>query len=315
MLSMTTDKLIMLICESVPLACVVVEVGTLKVHCGNEAAARLTERPLDDLTGSGLRELMVDPAEWPEQSVEEFEPGEETEREFQMVLPGGEEVWITACSRRVDLEDEVFLVMVLNDVEERRQLEDSLADTAVELAMTSGFPEMNPGPVFRLSNKGVVILANAPARQVFGEVRVEGKSWLELCPGVTEEFWSRVLEAQVDREAYVFTHTHDRDHDYVFVHGTDLTQQRAAGIAHEMNNLAAAQRCAEQLGVVVRQFAATQLNLQEVDLTAEQRDRMVEIDWRLQDLPGEGMAVDATLLAEMEEEIEGWLQDAGIEEA
>lgn len=90
----------------------------------------------------------------------------------------------------------------------------------------------------------------------------------------------------------------------------------AAGIAHEMNNpSAAAQRCAEQLGAVVRQFAATQLNLQEADLTAEQRDRMVEIDRRLQGLPGEDMAVDATLLADMEEEIEDWLQDAGIEEA
>ncbi|MCH8336008.1 MAG: hypothetical protein IIC61_08985, partial [Proteobacteria bacterium] len=252
------------------------------------------------LTGSseqGSRDALSLAADWPERGAEEIEPGEEGELEFQIVLPGGEKIWVTACTRRVDLEGGAFLVVVLTDVEERRQLEDSLADTAVELAMTSGFPEMNPGPVFRLSNKGVVILANAPARQMFGEVRVEGRSWLELCPGITEEFWNRVLEsddavaleAQVGREAYVFTHTHDRDHDYVFVHGTDLTQQRAAeqalrdsermaavgtlaaGIAHEMNNpSSAAQRSAEQLGAVVRQFAATQLNLQEIDLTAEQ---------------------------------------------
>lgn len=241
MLSMTTDKMIMLICESVPLACVVVEVGTLKVHCGNEAAARLTERPLDDLTGSSLRELMVDPAEWSEQSVDEIETEEETEREFQIALPGGEEIWITACSCRVDMEDEVFLVVVLNDVEERRQLEDSLADTAVELAMTSGFPEMNPGPVFRLSNKGAVILANAPARQVFGEVRVEGKSWLELCPGGD----GGILEpgAGVQRcggaggaggQGGVRVHPHARSGSRLRFrarHGPDATEGGGAGVA------------------------------------------------------------------------------------
>ena len=335
MLSVSTDDLIMLICESLPLACVAVEVETLEVRCGNESAAELTGRPLAELVGNSLRGLMVDQAEWPEVD-------EGIDLEFQIERPDGEKLWIMACSRRAEVGGESFLVVVLNDVEERRQLEDSLADTAVELAMTSGFPEMNPGPVYRLNSKGYVILANAPGRLVFGEVRAEGKSWLELCPGLTEEFWPRVMgsneaiavEAQVGREAYVFTHTYDREHDYIFVHGTDLTQQRAAeqalrdsermaavgtlaaGIAHEMNNpSAAAQRCAEQLGAVVRQFATTQLDLQKLDLTPEQRERMAEIDRRLQDLPGGGLVADATLLADMEEEIEEWLEEAGVEEA
>lgn len=335
-------NLIALICDAVPMACVVADAESLRIRCGNDAAEALTSRTLADLADAGLQSLSTDKPQWPGMDGTAIAVGDEAELEFQLTRPGEDEIWVTACTRAVDVAGETLLVVVLNDVEERRQLEDSLADTAVELAMTSGFPEMNPGPVYRLDKRGSVILANAPARLVFGRDRVEGRSWLELCPGMTDEFWRSVLEsndavaleAQVDREAYVFTHTYDREHDYVFVHGTDLTRQRAAeqalresermaavgtlaaGIAHEMNNpSAAAQRCAEQLGAVVRQFAATQMNIQKLNLTPDQRERMDAIDRRMQALPGADILADAAMLSGMEAEIEDWLEDAGIEEA
>ncbi len=67
-------------------------------------------------------------------------------------------------------------------------------------------------------------------------------------------------------------------------------------------------------GAVVRQFATTQLNLQKLDLTEGQRERMAEIDRRLQAVPGEAIAAETAPLADMESEIEDWLQAAGIEE-
>ena len=159
---------------------------------------------------------------------------------------------------------------------------------------------------------------------------------------MTGEFWRTVLEsnkavaleAQVGGKSFAFTHTYDREHDYVFVHGTDLTQQRvaeqavrdsermaavgtlAAGIAHEMNNpAAAAQRSADQIGATARRLTATQMHLQQLDLTDGQRHRLADMDRQLQNLPRGPVTADATLLADMEVEIEEWLQDAGIEKA
>ena len=341
-LTINIDKLLMLICDAVPLPCVVVDLRTLRIRCGNEAMARLTQQTKAELAGTSQRALSTDESVWPDPTKEDIGADVESELEFQLKLPGGGRLWVMACSRRTDVGGEVVLVVVLIDVEERRQLEDSLADTAVELAITSGFPEMNPGPVYRLTNKGSVILANAPARQVFGEERVEGRSWLDLCPGMTGEFWRTVLEsnkavaleAQVGGKSFAFTHTYDREHDYVFVHGTDLTQQRvaeqavrdsermaavgtlAAGIAHEMNNpAAAAQRSADQIGATARRLTATQMHLQQLDLTDGQRHRLADMDRQLQNLPRGPVTADATLLADMEVEIEEWLQDAGIEKA
>ena len=146
MLSATSDDQITLICDAVPLPCVVVEAGTLQIRCGNESVEQLTGRTLAELAGISLRALSVDETAWRGPGGEEIDLGDGMELEFQLQLPGEERIWATAVASGVEVGGEAILVVVLRDVEERRQLEDSLAGTAVELAMASGFPEDEPGP-------------------------------------------------------------------------------------------------------------------------------------------------------------------------
>jgi signal transduction histidine kinase len=164
---------------------------------------------------------------------------------------------------------------------------DPTSERAATQAEFARFPEMNPGPVLRLGLDATVVLANAAARDVFGGSLV-GRPWPELCPNVAGQFWTDVLavdgplslEARIDGRDYVFAHRRDPVSRLVFVFGADVTAQKqaehalrqsekmatlgtlAAGVAHELNNPAAAtRRAAEQLSAAFAGVEAAQVRL------------------------------------------------------
>ena len=98
------------------------------------------------------------------------------------------------------------------------------------------FPEMNPGPVCLLSPEATVVLANAAARRAFGEDRLVGGCWFELCPNLTGEAWDEAItsgsllshEEEIDHVCFAFTIAPRQAGDGAFVYGADVTELKRA---------------------------------------------------------------------------------------
>jgi PAS domain S-box-containing protein len=226
------------------------------------------------------------------------------------------------------------------DITARRRSEKLLAEQAARLAEVARFPEMNPGPVLRMDPAGEVLMANAAARKVFGEALV-GRSWLELCPTIGPEAWAGALaspevvflEARVEQRHYVFAHRYDPRTQLMFVFGADVTAQKlaeqalrqsermatlgtlAAGVAHELNNPAAAtRRAAEQLREAFTQFEDAQIQLDATGLTPASRELLRKFDERARSLAGQPTDLGTLDRGDREADVEDWLDDHGIEE-
>jgi PAS domain S-box-containing protein len=131
--------------------------------------------------------------------------------------------WVSFTHVRSENGDFVFIFGT--DITERRQAED-------ELAQVARFPDMNPGPVLRLSVEGEVLHANRAARATFGD-DVVGEIWQQNLDG-GQMPWSRIddvhdsvtCEATVDEQTFQFTYRCDPETGVVFVFGADITELR-----------------------------------------------------------------------------------------
>ena len=130
------------------------------------------------------------------------------------------------------------------------------------------------------------------------------------------------------------THTHGSNSPFVFVYGTDLTHQKqteqslaqsqrmatlgtlAAGVAHELNNPAAAtQRGAEQLSDAFSSLEQAYLQLIHLNLDKSELDALLALDAEVHKRSATTSNLDPLTRSDNEAAIEDWLENQDIEDA
>ena len=151
-----------------------------------------------------------------------------------------------------------------------------------------------------------------------------------------QTFWDRVhssndavpLEAQIGDRHFVLHHAPGPSGLFVFVFGSDITDEKkaeqallqsdkmatlgtlAAGVAHELNNpAAAAQRAAEQLDAAFGSFQKSQITISGLDLSGQQEELIRQLDEQARDIAGCACELDPLARSDLEYEVEQWLED------
>ena len=236
----------------------------------------------------------------------------------------------------VSNEDKSLVFAFGTDITELRIVEKQLADYA-------RFPNMNPAPVLRLDLNGNILLSNTAALQVFG-FDLEGKCWRDVCPGLQEkEIWELIcnatvepynIEVRISNKDLMFSHRRDLQSNLLFAFGADITQSKktetalrqsekmatlgalAAGVAHELNNPAAAMsRSSEQMNKAFALLEKTHLQLSKINFSTEALDALHMIEHNSEQYAFNPTSFNVIVRSDKETEIEEWLRDHNLENA
>jgi signal transduction histidine kinase len=207
------------------------------------------------------------------------------------------------------------------------------------LAELAAFPELNPGPVIRTDEDGVILLVNAAARALFGADELPGRRWLDVCPGVEPSVWQRVVEGadmlqhevEIGDQCVSFTYRRPPNIPSIFIYGNDVTPLRqteealrhaekmatlgtlAAGVAHELNNpAAAATRGADQLRDAFGKLQEAFVPLTQVRLTTERAAALIELVRQDRERSAHASLIDPLTRSDLEAELEDWLDERDV---
>jgi signal transduction histidine kinase len=225
------------------------------------------------------------------------------------------------------------------DVTEFRRAEERIEQYSHRMTEMARFPDMNPGPVLRTDQNGSILLANLAALELFGQETLLGRSWTTVCPAVDQAAWTRILashdivrvEATIQNRAFVFAHRVDHTGGLVFIYGSDVTLLRAAeealrnaekmatlgtlsaGVAHELNNpAAAASRAAEHLRDALIQLDEAFVPLSQVCRAAERMTSLHDLTLAVRDRAERRLNQDALARSDRESTMEAWLEEHEI---
>lgn len=221
-----------------------------------------------------------------------------------------------------------------SDISELNRVRKSLAEFA-------RFPDMNPGPVLRLDTEANVLISNRAAKDIFGDDLVD-RCWFEVCKELTDEEWDGLksnpadlitVESKVNDHVYQFIHRFDQLADLVFVFGTDVTEQRkleeevrqaekmsalgklSAGLAHELNNpAAAAARAADQIHKATDQLKDATATLSLSPITDESLQTIQAWEKKIQERKSNAGGISALEQSDREDEIADWLESVAFPE-
>jgi signal transduction histidine kinase len=198
---------------------------------------------------------------------------------------------------------------------------------------------MNPGPVLRTDPNGTIQVANTAALQLFGADTLIGRRWLDVIPGLDQSQWKHILstadvipvEARVRDRAFLFAHRCSPDGRLVFIYGNDITLLRAAeealrsaekmatlgtlaaGVAHELNNpAAAAARGAYQLRDALGKLQDAFVPLSQLRLTPERAARVLELVQQDRERSAQASHIDPLTRSDFESDVESWLDRRAI---
>jgi signal transduction histidine kinase/predicted CoA-binding protein len=220
---------------------------------------------------------------------------------------------------------------------------DRLCEMVVEVHLPAGaelFSEGSPGDkayvikegeieIIKTSGGRKVLLANRKPGEVIGEM-----SLLEAAPrfasGVAriDSVLLEVGHAELNEllntspsAARAMLHTvtaRFRSSELMLKQSEKMAQlgTLTAGIAHELNNpAAAAQRGATQLVAAIERLQQAQMELNRVNFPAALLDRLMELEKEARKQAGTAIELDSLTRSDREYEFETWLDDRGIENA
>ncbi|MDH5644317.1 MAG: ATP-binding protein [Gemmatimonadota bacterium] len=227
------------------------------------------------------------------------------------------------------------------DISDRTAVQRELAKKSVIIEEMAQFPDMNPGPVVRVDREGTIKLANGAAQDLFENHDLVGESWLTLCPEIGEDIWPEVLaskepvvkENRVRDKNLVFTLATAKAGTDIFIYGTDITTQKsaeralrqsekmatlgtlAAGIAHELNNpAAAAQRAADHMREEFSTLQDVQSQISCLNLSEAEQFQLAKMEETARANATKTEDFDAIAQSDLENECEDWLEDHDIKD-